>query len=61
MTMKPILLFTALLLSQCAYGPDWSPDIQSAAASFGGPVFSADGRMMAPGSGSGNRQTMFTP
>jgi len=59
--MKAILLLTALLLSQCAYGPDWSPDIQTATASWGGPVFAADGRMMAPGGGGGSsgRKTMF--
>ena len=43
------LLVITLALSSCAVGPDYTPDVTSHSASFGGviPTFTADGRMAA--------------
>ncbi len=37
---KRLLLLSSLIivLSSCTIGPDWSPDVTSHAASFGGPI-----------------------
>ena len=59
--MKTILAILSLALASCAYGPDWSPDVQTAAASFGGPVYSPSGALMSTGGGgsSATRKTML--
>jgi len=55
-----LLIGLAFGLASCAMGPDWSPEVQSAAASYGGPVYAPNGTLLSTGTGgSGGRTTMF--
>lgn len=54
-----ILLAACAWLSSCATGPDYTPDVQAHAASWGAPTFSARGAMLAPASTPTTRHTML--
>lgn len=60
--MKTILLLIlSAVMTGCTIGPDATPDVMSAAASFSGATFSPQGAMMSRGTAPQHRSTMLVP
>ena len=60
MKTKLILILAACAwLTSCAIGPDYTPDVQAHAASWGAPTFNGNGAMLAPHSVPATRKTLL--